>query len=513
MASGHEVLFVSSHGLLEKGKDVVTRAPDGRYCCHQLKTGNIHLSAWHRISGEINELIEQPIELPNVPAGSPFDSYLVTNGTINAVVLDRIDSLNRENQRRAGSLSRLQTLDINQLVPLFSSAELAFLPLSLPDFHSYTSLLLIDGTSLFDPRPIADFVVANLLDVSEQASKIDVRRRLHSSLVVMSNLFHRYRQRNNHLALIHGYVLASALASRFALQTKLAASAWRPTLDMLVAEMGGEAALLLSEAEDSRYWLEGEAFGDGGELRTARITMVLGTLAAVDLVVLARGEEEVSGPRLATLVQELVDEVQLWGESAVPYVATLVLWLERQGSPELARHLLERTVRTVVERNSPDGTDTLATSYYGVEDILLHRYGLTLYPRGSREFRGQSMTIPALLSLCVRRDMRSLLEELWPSMVDIEGWEFKPGDPLDHLAVFVEDGVNTSVPIPEKGSWRQLQEVAAQPSQLQEDLGCVGYLFYALWLVLPQRFRWATVALLDAASEPTATSPQRDPSE
>jgi hypothetical protein len=163
MATGHEVLYTSSHGQLERGKDVITRSPGNRYHCYQLKSGNLTLAGWRAIHGEIVDLIEQPIRLPDVPSGSSFDSFLVTNGTINPVVLDSIHGLNEANRARAGGLSHLTTIDIHQLIGLFSSAELTFLPISLPDFHAYTSLLLVDGGSLFDPRPFADFVLRNLL--------------------------------------------------------------------------------------------------------------------------------------------------------------------------------------------------------------------------------------------------------------------------------------------------------------------------------------------------------------
>jgi hypothetical protein len=499
MAAGHEVLYVSSHGQLERGKDVITRSPDNRYHCYQLKTGNVSLAVWQDIYGEVVELVEQPIRLPDVPLGSSFDSFLVTNGTINPVVLDRIDGMNQANRTREGVLSHLATIDVHQLVPLFSAAELAFLPFSLPDFHAYTSLLLVDGRSLLDPRPFADFVLRNLLSQNARGgTRTELRRRLHSSVVVMSNLLSRYRQERNYLALIHAHVLAAALVARFGLTYSMRASDWQPTVAMLLDEAETWAGFLLEEAEGSQHWLEGDVAGDGGEIRRARITMVLGTLAGIDLLLRARGSTPISGGRLGVLVDSHLDDLLLWGESAVPYLVNTAMWLE-QDAPAHAQELIERTLREVVERNASGSRNPLPSSYYGPEEIFIREYGLSLYPFDHRDFRGQSMTLAALISLCVRRDMRALLEELWPTMVDIACSEFRPDNALDNLAVLVEDGINQSIAIPERQSWRELQELAAGASSLGNGLDVVAYLFFVLWLLLPQRFRWAILARLDVA--------------
>lgn len=325
-----------------------------------------------------------------------------------------------------------------------------------------------------------------------------LRRRLHSSLVVVSNLLSRYRQAGNHVALIHAHVLTAGLVARFGLTYGLRAADWQPTVGLLLDELKSCTELLLAEAGRSRYWLEGDMAGDGGEIRQARITMVLGTLAGMDLLFRAQGRAAISRDRLASLIDNHLDDLLLWGESAVPYLVNTAMWLE-QDAPVRANQLIERTLREVVQRNGPGGHRPLPSSYYGPEEIFIREYGLTLYPFDHREFDGQSMTLATLILLCVRRNMRAVLEELWPAMVDIACTEFRPNNPLDNLAVSVEDGINQSIAIPERQSWRELQEIATTVSSLGGGLDVVAYLFYVLWLVSPQRFRWPIVARIDIA--------------
>ena len=78
----YTIVSKSSHGPGEHGKDLICADLAGRYHAFQLKTGNITLDYWRRIRGEIEELVELPIEHPNVPAATQFTPYLVTNGQI-----------------------------------------------------------------------------------------------------------------------------------------------------------------------------------------------------------------------------------------------------------------------------------------------------------------------------------------------------------------------------------------------------------------------------------------------
>lgn len=75
-AGGETILYVSSHGPYEKGKDIITRTSDGEIRAYQLKAGDIGLSDWREIHGEIVNLVELPIELPGEEPITEFVPYL-----------------------------------------------------------------------------------------------------------------------------------------------------------------------------------------------------------------------------------------------------------------------------------------------------------------------------------------------------------------------------------------------------------------------------------------------------
>ena len=65
-AKGEKLVYIASHGQLEKGKDVITELPSGRLRAYQMKGGDIKLAQWRDISKQIENLVELRIKLPAV---------------------------------------------------------------------------------------------------------------------------------------------------------------------------------------------------------------------------------------------------------------------------------------------------------------------------------------------------------------------------------------------------------------------------------------------------------------
>src|SRR5271157_168157 len=56
-ADNETILYVSSHGPFEKGKDVITRTSEGEFRAYQLKARDLGLTEWRAIYGEIANLV------------------------------------------------------------------------------------------------------------------------------------------------------------------------------------------------------------------------------------------------------------------------------------------------------------------------------------------------------------------------------------------------------------------------------------------------------------------------
>src|SRR5664280_2859060 len=82
LSKGYKLLYISPHGLLEQGKDVIALNKNNKPEAFQLKNGNVTLGEWRNIKGEIDELVTIPIQHPSVSEKSNYKSWLVTNGEI-----------------------------------------------------------------------------------------------------------------------------------------------------------------------------------------------------------------------------------------------------------------------------------------------------------------------------------------------------------------------------------------------------------------------------------------------
>lgn len=120
---------------MEQGKDIITIAPDGECCAYQTKTGDIGLAAWRNISGEIQELVELPMDYPGVDKSRIHRAYLVTNGSIKDPVRVQITGRNEDNERKNRQYAHLEVIGQDSLLKSFVDAQGHFVPRELPDMR------------------------------------------------------------------------------------------------------------------------------------------------------------------------------------------------------------------------------------------------------------------------------------------------------------------------------------------------------------------------------------------
>jgi hypothetical protein len=125
-AEGETVIYISSHGPFEQGKDVVTIDEAGRPRGYQLKCGDVGLSEWRKYKGEINDLVELPIGHPAVRTSGAHIPFLVTNGEINDPAISAIRSSNEAWRRRRHPA--LRTISKGQLLKRFLAVHGSYLP-------------------------------------------------------------------------------------------------------------------------------------------------------------------------------------------------------------------------------------------------------------------------------------------------------------------------------------------------------------------------------------------------
>ena len=104
---GKEIIYISQHGEMEQGKDIIAIDRKGRCYAYQLKTGVINLNVWRKIRGEIEELTRFPPIHPSIDKRKIHKSFLVTNRYVTDSVRIQIDQMNEDNRLKRRKYSCL----------------------------------------------------------------------------------------------------------------------------------------------------------------------------------------------------------------------------------------------------------------------------------------------------------------------------------------------------------------------------------------------------------------------
>lgn len=431
---GHEILYVSRHSTMERGKDIATIGPDGTYHAYQTKTGDIDKTAWRKDLGEFQELIQHPIDHPNIDKKQPFRAYLVTNGTINEPVRHDITAMNEHNDRQGRGWARLETIDHHSLTQQFVDAHQHFLPKELHDTRDFLNLYLHDGRAMLPKERFTD-TLTTIAFASTPKQPSHARHAITASVIITSYLLTSFEQAKNWYALLEGWWLLAASIIRYATKHHIPKADWLPSLDLIRQAIDRHATALQDDALRKEFWLEQPIHVDGGLLLCARTTIVLGTIAW----------HATRKPKCDDAVYRLLlqheEHLWYWGEGAFPYFFHIIRCYEKHGDTARARALadwlLTHTVKTHTDRKGPG----MPSVYVSVEETLRANLALAT---DELTRTGTSCVVRPLLDLLLRRGWDTAIRAEWVKYTYVSQEEFRPTCPEDGFAWRNEDGVVTS---------------------------------------------------------------------
>jgi len=420
-AQGHKILFRSTHGQLEQGKDLITVDPKGRYHAYQLKAGDLSLNAWRDIHREVAELVGLPLQHPNIPAGVPFSPYLVVSGVLKDPARKTIDDWKEEWVRRG--YQPLQLVDKNDLLRLFRDTHGDTLISAPTDFERFLRLYLADKKDILDKSEFAAFVESSL-PLESELKRTDLRRALASAAVLASYVLNGYARERNHFALTEGWMIVAAhlmaMLERFPLYFK----ACRASLDLCLTAWAEAAESLTRESLDAPRWIEGDFIPDY-TARRWRTTILLGHMCSFALYHRAKKMPlPYEGEILGRVLQEL-KHTWFWGESAGPHWYSIILFLWLHGQEERACQYCGQLVHSIAEANGDRSEGVGAPDVYVQADSLLKLIHLGDTPFGINEtFRGRSFLLPVLVEFLTRRGRKRMLTSLWHDLCEVDRAEF-----------------------------------------------------------------------------------------
>jgi hypothetical protein len=463
MHEGHRVLFTSSHGPMEQGKDVITIAPDGVCCAYQTKTGDIKTSEWRAIEGELRELVELPIDYPGVDKTKMHRAYLVTNGTISDPVRAQISDRNEDNVRKNRQYAPLEVIAGDSLLKSFVDAQQRFVPRNPPDLRAFLDLYLDKGTGML-PKGKLFAVLENAVFSERPGNKSAAVDAITSSLVITSYLLNSFEQTGNSYAIAEGWSILAASIARFVTKYSIPATHWEDSLRIVIDAIGENLARLRADALGRSDFLEGAIHGDGGAVLRARATIVLGALACHELS--ANLLSQKSAGEVVSLIRQHYSSLLFWGESSFPYLFYICRFLETSKEESLAQKLLDNLFIALVDGNFKQSSQAHAPPYYEVTEILESTIPDRIPSVDFSGWRGSSYVIRSLLEMLVRRGKRELVADQWRRFSYCQQHEFIPDRAEDIFSWRTSEGTNASRFPNQTESWIALQNEAQDLSAI-----------------------------------------------
>jgi hypothetical protein len=494
-AEGETIIYISPHGQMEQGKDVVTVGPDGGVRAYQLKGGRLTLKDWRSYKGEIDELVVYEVQHPSLTKNKNHKSFLVTNGTVADPVLRAIHSANGAWAKvKAGPLTLIAG---NELLTRFVKAHGRFLPRETKDFTKFLELIVNSGTAQFDKRRFASFLESILYgDLKVGVSARDVQRAICSTVLLTTYIIQGCQNASNHWGVFEAWTVMAAYIGSVASKHGIAPKWWSPSIELCI--LGGMRALddLGSEcATNTSKFTQGNPFTDG-HFYNSRITLLSGLLGAASISHRLKREAWEHEDFVQRFLVEYLPKVRLWGESAVPYLVLAALTVERRGHHVTAEGLILQLVKAIAETNGTRGKG-LPNPYYEAEEALRIQYGLDdLNPE---VFSGHSYTIEPLIQFLARRLIRRQLAVLWEKITRLHFAKFQPEKEWEYLR-WRSDGGSLITTFPKSPqSWKALvQDAERSPTSIPAIFERFPELAVHFALVFPHRFTSDLLKIIEA---------------
>jgi hypothetical protein len=489
LSKAQRVLYVSTHRPMEQGKDIITVDNDGAYHAYQLKTGNIDQKTFRIIKGEIEELVERSIVHLSVDKGKGHRAYLVCNGEITDEVRYLIDQMNMDNVVRDRRVAHLDVITMHGLLCDFVAAQGQFLPTTFSELGMLLDVYNAAGTGFLPVHLVFRFFEHGLF-TRVAGTKQEARNAVAASVISTGYLLQSFQRSNNAYAVFTGWTALAGCMIQYAHRVGLRSEDWHDSLDLVCKAMDAALQDLWAEVVTRTNFLEGNELVDCAEIYRARVTIVLGALAAYALNTPNFDAQE----KLRALVLGNNQYLWLWGESAFPYFFSIVKYLEAAGEHHAGIEVLTAILKDTANAFGNPAARELAPPYYSAERILRAMVNDEL---DELQSSGGSFILRPTLHLLARRAARDPIATHWKQVSKVPVREVRTTDTMDLFSWRITQATNVTEILPRTQSWSALQQEANQPSIALKALSEYRAILHYFILVCPHRATPDVIRVLD----------------
>jgi len=498
VSQGYQLLYISPHGPDEAGKDIIAKNPEGKLECFQLKNGDVNLSEFRKIEGELEELLKHPIVHPSVSAKERYDSFLVVNGRVNDPVRSRIKQRNDVNWNESRS-TKLDYFQREQLTQKFVQLYGSFFPQEAKNFRNFLGFYISQGDDFIDKAQFCAFLENHFENGSKSLSNIQIAHLVSSALILVNYAISPWINSKNFVVQIEAWVCLLAYIYSQVEKHKLPDKYWVQSEKIVNTFIETNFQGLLSEVEKRHHLIEGDWPSDG-IVYPARTTIILGYLCSYALCRRLQKNplEELIEAQILEINKKYEDRLKFWGEAFSPHIFSYFwfnLLYNRQ--TEAVGRFSSMLHGLVNPKKSPQPYG-FPNPYFTYEDSVRIVNGLaTEDPK--EHFVGQSYSMWSMVETLARRGYRTVLEGLWPKISKTQYLEVIPTNTNEYFTWKVKKGKLIEKFPDQTQSWKALVESSASKNYTSIPAILLSKPAFALvfMLVFPQRLTPGIIKLVD----------------
>jgi len=478
---------------MEQGKDIIAIDGNGVPCAFQLKSGDINGNTWRKMKGEIDELVEIPINYPMVDKKIKHRSVFVTNGRITDKVRRDIDDRNlRYKQLGYGEL---EIITVSDLLKKFIDVLGSFLPTQPSDFRRFLELFLCDGRELLNKKLFTDFLESILF--TEKETKPILKRKIASCILLTQYVLQPYESKGNHISVIEGWTILCSYILSLVEKYRVEEEYWLQSCNIITTKINSQIELLKDEFFSRDDYIEGH--WDGGLILRSRITLILGWLCAFEMCkTQTDGNYKIDHRVYESVKQHYREKTWFWGESATPFFIMMSLLVFEYGDTSLSNKIICDLIIDITSENHFRDGKGIPNPYFSPKEIIGYLYQLAEAEIDMSSFLGSSYHLETLVDILVRRNKRTLLNELWRHISYIQKCEFAPKPSWKMFTWECDTGEQVERFYKNPQSWKELRDEATTLNLLGlPNILRNSHFSYYFLICYPHRLNRHTVKLID----------------
>lgn len=498
VSQNYQLLYISPHGPDEAGKDIIARNSKGKLECFQLKNGDVNLSEFRKIEGEIEELLKHPIVHPSVSGEERFLSFMVVNGRVNDPVRTRIKQRNDTNWNESRT-TKLDYFQREQLTQRFVEFYGSFFPQEAKNFRDFLSFYINPGDDFINKEQLCTFLENHFEGDKKSLSKTQVAHLISSSLILLNYAISPWIKSNNFVAQIEAWTCLLVYIYAQVERHKLPDKYWKQSETIINSFIEASFLDLLTEVEKRKNLIEGDWPSDG-PVYPARTTIVLGYLTTYALFRRLQNDplEDNSEAKILEVVKKYEDKLKFWGEVFSPHLFSYFWFniLHKRQTEGVGR--FASMLHGLVNPKKAPQPYGFPNPYYSYEDSL-RIVNQLMVDDPKEHFIGQSYSMWSIVETLARRGYKEILEELWPKISNTQYLEIVPTNPNEYLTWKVKQGKLIEKFPNQTQSWKDLVENSNSRRFGSIPSILMGKPAFALifMLVFPQRLTPDLVRLVD----------------